>query len=87
MRQLKKSRNDGLDQQLPQDDSKFDTEDLEEGVANESKVQDMMSNFLVLEKKGKINLSDMNQPSVFAKPSSSSSVSIKPADLILNQHC
>ena len=51
-----------------QDVSQFEPEDLDEGVVNESKHKNTMSNFLVLERKGKINLSDMHQPSSGMKP-------------------
>jgi hypothetical protein len=53
-------------------------EDLDEGVVVESKVQNTMSNFLILEKKGRINLSDMHQPSALTKPLGSSSLPNQP---------
>lgn len=53
------SRNDAVAGELNNEDSKlFNDEDLDEGVVIESKVALPMSNYLVLEKKGKINLSD-----------------------------
>ena len=68
-----------------QDVSQFEAEDLDEGVVNESKVKNTMSNFLVLERKGKINLSDMHQPSSMIKPLGSSSVVNIVHDPINNQ--
>jgi hypothetical protein len=68
-----------------QDVSQFEPEDLDEGVVNESKHKNTMSNFLVLERKGKINLSDMHQPSSGMKPLGLSSMA-NAAYEVTNKH-